>query len=509
MQSINLSLEETAAQCIFPRLDIPKYLSDLSYQSKINGLVNRGIGGFCIFGGNKYSASRTIGMLQDLSALPLLFCADFEHGLAMRLSDGTSFPQAMALGQTDSETVYQTSKKIANEAKSIGIMWNLAPVCDINSNSKNPIINIRSFGEDAESVSMFCNAYIKGTQDEGILSCAKHFPGHGDTEVDTHLGSAILKNSLQSLNKTELIPFKNAINTEVSSIMLGHLAVPAIDSEGIPCSVSEKTVDFLRNELGFKELIVTDALDMKAITNSYNSAEATIKAISAGTNVALMPEDPVLALDGLIAAAKGNPTIAQKLIDSAEMIIQKKKWCALFNRRIPATSETSIDENENEQFAFITASKAIELKDPKSILPIKDNQQIAAFAVLQDEEIEPASFFFKLLAQVMENDVDFGFIDSSINTEHLESLKTGISGADLIIFALFYRAKAYSGSIETDERINTIIKELSEGKQSVAVLLGNPYLLDKITCDAYLRTFSNTTPSIAASVLRLAGRDVL
>lgn len=507
MKRFNLSLEEAAAQCVFPRLNIDKYFEDIDYKNSIIHLVSRGVGGFCIFGGNKQIAGKAVFSLQEQSALPLLFCADFEYGLPMRLNDGVSYPQAMALGRTDTETVYQTAKKIAAEAKSIGIMWMLAPVCDINSNPDNPIINTRSFGENVELVSDLSSAFIKGTQDEGLMACAKHFPGHGDTETDSHIAMPILNQSLKQLSELELIPFKNAIAADVASVMLGHLGVNAFDSENMPASLSENTINYLRNELKFDGLIVSDALDMKAVSNIYPPSEIAIKAISAGNNIALMPDTPETAIDSLIDFANNNTNLQKKLFASSELILQKKKWLGLFNRRIPAASEVQFDEYENEQFAFHTALRAVEIIDPKSILPIKDHWQIAAFAVLQDEDIEPASFFFKLFAQALENDVDFGFLDSNVSDDDIQALKSGIVNADIVVFALFYRAKAYSGKIDIDDKINVIINKLSLGKKSIAVLLGNPYSIKAISTDAYIRTFSASIPSIAASVHKLAGRD--
>ncbi len=507
MSEKKLTLKETAAQCIFPRLDVELYFKDPAEQARIKELVQEGAGGFCVFKGNKKMVSRAVSELQDLAEIPLLFAADFENGLPMRLADGTSFAHAMALGKTDVETVYQTAKAIAKEAKQIGILWNLAPVCDVNSNPDNPIINIRAFGEDTEIVSILSEAYIKGTQDENMLACAKHFPGHGDTDIDSHLSMPVLKHSADKIRSVDLVPFKNASGKGVMSVMTGHLAVEAFDSADTPASLSENIINILRKEINFKGLVITDGLDMKAITDRYSPGEAAVKAVKAGNNIALLPEDPRLALEEITKAAENDPEIHRKVIDSMELIIQNKRWCGLFNRRMPSITETQYDDMEHEKFSFASAFRAVEIIDNKGIIPLKESDRIASFAVLQDENIEPASFFFKLFAQAMENEVDFAFIDSSLGGADLQAMKSSIEQAEIVIFALFHRAKAYSGTVKTEKNINDVIKKLSEGKKTAAVLLGNPYLKDVIEADSYIRTFSNSIPSIAASVLKLAGRE--
>jgi beta-glucosidase-like glycosyl hydrolase len=211
----------------------------------------------------------------------------------MRLTDGTSFPHHYALGKANNYTE-KIANAIAKEMKSIGIHWNLAPVCDINSNPKNPVINIRSFGEDKNIVSKNVVDYINGLHKENIISCAKHFPGHGDTETDSHTAFPVITKSLQELEQNEMIPFVEAIKSGVKSIMLGHLIVKSISE--LPMSLSNEAVKYLRNKLNFNGLILTDALDMQAITDTYGD-DAPLLAFKAGVDIILMPENPMLVIE--------------------------------------------------------------------------------------------------------------------------------------------------------------------------------------------------------------------
>ena len=305
-------------------------LNQSSYKKEIHKLVEIGVGGFCIFNGEPDQVELLIQELQSISDTPLLFAADFEYGLPMRLTEGTSFPHAMALGKTHKpDNSRLVGKAIAKESKSIGINWNLAPVCDINSNPKNPIINIRSFGEDAETVSEHSSAYIEGTQSEKVVACAKHFPGHGDTEIDSHLDLPALSNNLDDLYSLELKPFESAISSGVKSIMVGHLAVPAIDSSGLPASLSKVVIKFLREAMKFNQIIITDALDMNAITSRFNPNESALLALQAGNDIALMPLNPIDAINYVTEIAKTDSELTIHLKKSAEKIYNLKRWCGL------------------------------------------------------------------------------------------------------------------------------------------------------------------------------------
>ncbi|MCL5992180.1 MAG: glycoside hydrolase family 3 protein [Bacteroidetes bacterium] len=500
-----LTPHNLAAQCIIGRLSSDDYYKDINYQENIKNFVKSGIGGFCVFKGTAADTKKMLDELQSFAEIPLFFCADFEHGLPMRLQDGTAFPHAMAMGYADdSELTFQCAKAIAEEAKAIGINWNLAPVCDINSNPQNPIINIRSFGENSGIVEKHSLAYLQGTQSANVLSCAKHFPGHGDTSVDSHLSLPVLKKSKKELYDLELKPFINAIKNGVRSIMVGHLSVPSVDDSGLPASLSLKIIsDLLRKELGFDGLIITDALDMNSITNNYSNSQAIELLFKAGADIALIPPNCLKAIETLESLIKNDKLLFEQIKRSVERILGAKNWCGA-DKQTTKLNLSGPDELHGK-LALKIAMKSISIFGNGTLIPIQEKIPIGGFAFILDDDIQPGALFFKMLAQALDNDCDFGFINDEISDEDLKSFKEGIAFADILLLAFFYRAKAYKGTVNITDKIKKIVTDLSEGKKTIAVLFGNPYVKDVINADTYLLTYSDSLPSIAASIVKLSG----
>jgi len=501
-----LSTRQLIAQCVFPRISAVQYYADKDYQQNIHQLVEEGIGGFCVFQGNMGIIKSMITVLQSISKIPLLFCADYEFGLPMRLENGTAFPHAMALGKTGKpKHTFNCSEAIAKEAKSIGVLWNLAPVCDINSNPNNPIINIRSFGDNIDVVKSHLAEYIKGHHSKKVLTCAKHFPGHGDTDKDSHSELPTLKHAQNRIYEMELKPFIHAIESGTKSIMVGHLAVPSLDESGTPASLSGKIISgILRNELNYEGLIVTDALDMKSLSKLYSEDEILIKAFLAGNDILLLPVNPKSALDILENYIENNPDLKQQLIESFQRILDAKEWCGLFNRK---SEEMEISFFEHEKIALVAAYDALEIWGDEQLIPINEKYRIGGFAFLQTDDIDTPTSFFRILGQAIENDCDFGFIDKNIQENDLLALKFGIQNADIMLFAFFFKPSAYKSMTVPDEIINAY-KTLSEGKKKIAILFGNPYLKDSIDANLIISPFSDSLPSIAATILKLSGRKM-
>jgi beta-N-acetylhexosaminidase len=278
--------------------------------------------------------------LQKDSKYPLLFAADFERGLSMRLAGATDFPAAMAFGATgDKELAREFGRISARESRAIGVQWNWFPVADVNSNPANPIINTRSFGADPAQVGDMVAAYISGARSAGLLTTAKHFPGHGDTDTDSHLGLARITASVDRLNAVELVPFRAAIAAGVDSVMIGHISVPSLEPDpNRPASISSLVVtDLLKKQLGFRGLVVTDALDMGALTRVFSGTEADIsgaeavQAVGAGNDMVLIPGDLAGAYNGLLNAVKQGK-ITQKRIDESVLKILRMKASVGLNR---------------------------------------------------------------------------------------------------------------------------------------------------------------------------------
>jgi beta-glucosidase-like glycosyl hydrolase len=284
-------------QFIVPRLDGENIKDDFR---RYLSLVRKGIAGFIVFGGELEEVRRYIKRLQEDARIPLIVASDLERGLGQQLRGGTLFPPAMALahscrnaktGSTDLRLLRRSFAVVADEACYAGINTILAPVLDVNTNPQNPIIAARSFGENAQTVSFFACEMIKTLQRHGIAACGKHFPGHGDTEIDSHIGLPSITRSMRGLERKELRPFQGALDAGVKMIMLGHLNVPALDPSGIPVSLSEKAVAYLREKMKYEGILITDAMNMGGI-GKYPEERASLMALRAGVDIILHPSDP-------------------------------------------------------------------------------------------------------------------------------------------------------------------------------------------------------------------------
>ncbi len=503
------TIDKIVAQCIFPRLDIYDYYEKEEYNKYIKKLVGFGVGGFCVFGGNLETVSNAIAELQSYAQTPLLFCADFEYGLAMRMEEGTGFPHAMALGKVDDpEATEEVANAIAKEAKELGIFWNLSPVADINSNPNNPVINIRAFGDNKEIVSKHATAYIKGTQKAKVIASAKHFPGHGDTDSDTHNGRVAIDLSFQQLQERELLPFSESISAGVKSVMVAHIDLPQIDAE-YPASLSKEIISgILRDKMMYKGIITTDALDMKAIEDSYPEGTAAAMALEAGNDIALMPKDVIAAISAVIEKADQSPELLDQLKNSAEKIYKEKRWVGL----IPQFARQELNQKlfaDHMKIALKTAYKAIEVKGDKAMLPIDEEKSFAGFAILQrDIDLRAGSRFFTMTAQALESDCDFGFLDLNVTEEQAKALHESLNDPDFLLFAFFVKGGGSVGKIRLPENVKKSLDILANGKPVVALIFGNPDLEQDIKADLYIKTYSDSLGSIAASIAEMTGRDV-
>ena len=321
------AFERKLYQLIIERLDGEK-LSSAPYRERAFGLVEKSIGGFILFGGKKDEVKSFIAELQSLSEIPLLIASDIERGAGQQLEGSTRFPCQMAIAaaidknkSADVEILHDAVKAIAAEAVDAGINMPLIPVMDVNKNPDNPIICTRAFSDNPEEVAWFGKEYVRVLEEAGLISCAKHFPGHGDTSVDSHIVLPVISKSLADLMDVDLLPFREAIGAGVSSIMIGHLSIPAIDA--FPASLSKKVIsDLLRNELGYKGLILTDALNMSALKEIPN---IPAKCVNAGVDILLHPADADSVVKELKQAVDSGEIEEEKIDRAVERILRYKK----------------------------------------------------------------------------------------------------------------------------------------------------------------------------------------
>ncbi len=504
-----------------------------------------------------YEAAMITNRLQGESKLPLLFAADFERGLSMRLLATPAFPHAMAFAATGNpQYAERFGAAVAREARAIGVHWNFFPVADVNSNPANPIINTRSFGEDPNQVGEFLAAYIKGSRQGGALSTAKHFPGHGDTDTDTHLALARSGLSLEQLRQTALPPFQAAINAGVDSVMVAHVTVPALDPDpNRVATLSRKVVtDLLINQMQFGGLVVTDAMDMRALTRVYHTdartaaGRAAVDAILAGNDMILLPSDLDGAYAGLLAAANSGEISREALDVRVLKVLRAKAAVGLHKGRYVDVEEVAarVSEPDDLFLAQEIADKAVALlKDDSEITHRLTEEKrraggTSASRPAYDQEGGNSSGSVAVgagtVALVFTDDVrsDWGrafarelrlripdakviAVDADLAAPLTETVMNAVLDAKVVIMALYSipsggkivrtangERNTVALSVDADALVRRVFK--SAGDKTAVVALGNPYLAaDYPDIRTYLCTFSHVPTSEAAAVKALFG----
>ncbi len=352
-------------------------------------ILKNKVGGICFFQGSPKRQAELTNIYQSLAKTPLLISIDGEWGLGMRFPEGAiSFPRQLTLGAIqDNSLIEEFGFEVATELKRLGIHVNFAPVVDVNNNSKNPVINDRSFGEDKFNVSAKALAYMNGMQQNGILACAKHFPGHGDTETDSHFDLPTIHHDRARLENIEFFPFRTLSNSGLASMMVAHLNLPAIDDRSNrPTTLSKFAItDILRQDFGFQGLIFTDALEMKALTKHFPAGIAEAEAFMAGNDVLLLSENVDAAINKIKQYLNEGKITIEMVNASVKRILQAKYKAGLNNRTFINTEKVIEEVNSNRAYAL--KSKLIE----KSITLVTDNKDLVPISVIQGERIASLS----------------------------------------------------------------------------------------------------------------------
>jgi len=332
-----LSLEEKAAQMVAVRVfGLYRNPASAAHRDLMAQVRSLGVGALVVFDSEVESLPRVLNELQSAADIPLLVASDLERGMAFRIRRGVvPLAYAMAIGASRSEAAARfTGEVAAREGRGLGVHWALAPVADVNNNPANPVINIRSYGEDPDLVARLASAFILGARAGGVLTTAKHFPGHGDTAVDSHLQLATVHASRERLESVELRPFRAAVEAGVDAVMLGHVAVPALDPSGVPATLSEPIVgQLLRRDLGFDGIVVTDAMEMAGVGGAW-SGEAAVRAVKAGADLLLLPPSPSVAVQALGGAVREGVLTEARLEASVLRILELKERLGLHEKRL-------------------------------------------------------------------------------------------------------------------------------------------------------------------------------
>jgi beta-N-acetylhexosaminidase len=484
-----------------------------------------------------YEAAELLNRLQGESKLPLLFAADFERGVSMRLMGTTVFPHAMAFGgDGETEDAEAFGRITAEESRAIGIQWNFFPDADVNSNPANPIINTRSFGEDPRQVGDLVTAYIKGAHEAGMMTTVKHFPGHGDTATDSHLGVASVNVDRAHLESIELPPFRQAIAAGVDSVMVAHVTVPALDSDpNRVATISPAIVsDLLEKQLGFKGIIVTDALDMAGLTHlfSNNIGRAAVEAFKAGNDLLLIPADFPASYNAMIQAVKSGEVSRERLDHSVLKILRTKASLGLQDARMVDVNALAnmVGKPANIAFGQQVADAAITLvKDNGKVLPLKSSlnnrgTEKAALpyttreethnhvvAVLFSDDVRTDSgraFGREFRARIP--DARVLYVDPRIAAGMSDEVLKAVDEAKSVVAAVYVVPVAgkVGNSVAMADATGTLLQQLLDraaGKTAV-VAMGNPYLAaDFPKIENYMCTFSNASVSEIGAIKALFG----
>ena len=466
-----------------------------AYQQIMHDVKDLHVGGFInvtrmsplgIVKSQAYPTAVLSNQLQSKSKLPLLIGADFERGTAMRLDEGTSFPTAMALAAGgDSKDAYTMGKITAVEARAVGIHWVYAPDADVNNNPGNPIINTRSFGEDPVRVAEFVSAFVRGVEENGALATAKHFPGHGDTAADSHIDLPVIRADKERLEKLELVPFRAAIAAGASSVMTGHLSIPALEPDpNTPATLSHNILTgLLRNELGYQGLIVTDAMDMGGITVRYAPGEAAVRAVVAGVDALLMPPVPDAAFEALQAAVKSGRISKERLDASVRRILQAKARLGLHQNRL-------VDVNAiNQKFGSIAWEKEAQeisdrgvtlLRDTPHRLPLDATKPSRALllAFYADPEPYPGEDLERELRSRFDTVTTLRADTRFVNASTLKLPPP--DSYDVAILALFVRVSDRKGNVDVPAEQAALAEQLYKTeKPIITVGFGSPYLVER------------------------------
>ncbi len=550
-----LSLEEKVGQMLNIRYftdfqnfesDAYKQFRDMLRQYHIGSVVlTVHVDGSTLLKNPPLEVAAVANQLQRDSALPLLIAADFERGLASRVSSVPSFPDAMAFGAIgDPAYANRFGAITAEESRAIGIHWNLFPVADVNSNPDNPIINTRSFGEDPAAVGNMVAAFIQGSREHGMLTAVKHFPGHGDTGTDSHLGVARVEGNLAHIQAIEFPPFKQAIDAGVDSVMVAHLAVPALDADpNKVATISHEIIDEVLNaQLGFKGVVVTDALEMRGLTSLYPpqqgsaTAKAAVDAVKAGNDVILWPTDLDGAFHGIVAAVQRGEIPEARIDESVRKILEMKASVGLHLARLVDLEQVSylVSKPADMQFAQQVADQAVTLvRNNDQVLPlpklqapateseifrapIQPNNQVVTI-ILADSIHGESGHNFESALKLRRADATVFTVDNSVARLSSPDILQAVKDATRVVVAAYIVPVPAKQVMVNGKLVNNVGLEQGTGEllaqvletaaaKTAVVAMGNPYVAQSFPqIQTYICTYSNASSSELSAVKVLFG----
>ncbi len=462
------------------------------------------IGGIIISVGSPLDVAAKLDHLQVRSRLPLLVAADFESGTAIRLIGGTPFPPNMGVAATGSESdAYEVGRVTALEGRAVGVNLALAPVADVNNNPANPIINVRSFGEDPERVARLTAAEIRGLQDHGLPATVKHFPGHGDTETDSHVSLPTISAGWSRLDSLELVPFRAAVAAGVTAIMSAHIAVPEYDGGGRPLRPATLSPRLLtavvRDSLRFHGLVMTDALTMGGVMNAYGPGEAVVLAFLAGADLLLQPADPVVAMQAMERAVAAGRIDSLRLETSVRRILTLKVRLGLLERRtvsldsIPAVVGSAAFLEKAQDMT--TRSLVLARDDGAIVTRLRDKPTALSVIALADERNVAVGTALAAELRTLGYPAERFALWPQSGAASYDSARAMIERGRVTVFVSAVRPTPWTASIDLPAAMAALIDSTARTRPTVLVSLGSPYII-------------NQTPSVQAYLLGWVARPI-
>ena len=488
----------------------------------VNVIEQENVGGVIMSVGSPSEVAVKLNDLQRHSKYPLLVAADLETGAGFRfrgavhiptniaLGGATTFPSLMALGATgDPRHAYQLGRITALEARAMGVHVPFAPVLDVNNNPDNPIINIRSFGEDPKAVADLGVAFVRGLQDYGAVATGKHFPGHGDTGTDSHLDLPVINVGRERLDAIELVPFRAAIAAGMQGIMTAHIAVPEISGETIPATVSKQVLTgLLRSDLGFDGIVFTDAMDMAAIDRLFPRGESAVRAVLAGADVIVMPRDVKQAIDAIVKAIDDGRLTEARLDESVGRLLRLKEDLGLpQEREVPLEMVPQVvGVPQHMEMAREVAEGSITLiRNERDLLPLLGTRRARVMSVSfrNPGDVLSGRYFDGRLRQTYPRLVTRS-VDEATNSEAYQALLSRAGRSDLVVVSVYSN---YAGRVDLPQATVEFVNELARrGVTHVVISFGNPYLISRFPdARVYLLAWSSAQVSQQAAADALFG----
>lgn len=537
-----MSLRDKAAQMVWPWM-LGDYVAENNptWERFQRYVTDDHVGGFIISVGSPTEIAYKLNALQRASRVPLIVGADFETGAGFRVRGGyflpnaidlggaTVFPLQMALGAArDSSLAYEQGRVTALEGRALGVHLAFGPVLDVNNNPANPVIGARSFGEDPALAAMLGRAYVRGVDEHGMLSTGKHFPGHGDTDVNSHLALARIPASRARLDTVELVPFRAAISAGVQAIMTCHCDVPALDPAGVPATLSTKVMsELLRRDMGFTGLLITDAMDMRGVLERIGATEVMKRAVEAGNDVLLMPADIPGAIDAVVAGVRESRFAESRLDVSVRRILEYKRKMGLDRTRFTdlEAMHRIVADTAHTGLARRIAERAVTLvRDSSGQVPLaRARGKVLSVTVAGRTDLgagiafnNTLRGFFPSLQTELVNDAVALDITRMVSAEVTPGQVSGSAvgrllaiadSADAVIVSSYLNITSATATAAAPRGLVDLVRALTaRGKRPVVVAFGNPYLLLEIPqIPAYLVAWGPSVASQQAAAMALAG----